>query len=210
MKKYFILKYYSQIICIIYMEINDFEKTTDENLVKLSLENQDNFSFIIDRYENKITRYIKMLGKLSNDDIEDLLQDIFIKVYKNLNNFNTDLKFSSWIYRIAHNEAINKFKRNRTIDFDFDDIDYFFKKISECIDCNKENIEINLDKKILKEKINKVFTKMDLKYKEILILKFIEDKDYKEISDILKKPTNTVGTLINRAKKQFKEIYGQE
>lgn len=192
------------------MEINDFENTTDENLVKLSLEDQDNFSFIIDRYETKIARYIKMLGKLSKEDIEDLLQDVFIKVYKNLNNFNTDLKFSSWIYRIAHNETINKFKKNHSIDFDFDDIDYFFKKISECIDCNTENIEINLDKKILKEKINKVFTKMDLKYKEILILKFIEDKDYKEISDILKKPTNTVGTLINRAKKQFKKIYGQE
>lgn len=192
------------------METNDFEKITDEELVKLSLTNQDKFSFIIDRYENKIKRYIKILGKLSNEDVEDLLQDVFIKVYKNLNNFNTDLKFSSWIYRIAHNETINKFKKNRSVDFDFDDIDYFIKKISECIDCNKENIEINLDKKILKEKIHKIFAKMDLKYKEILILKFIEDKDYKEISDILKKPVNTVGTLINRAKKQFKEIYGQE
>ena len=47
---------------------------------------------------------------------------------------------------------------------------------------------------------------MDIKYKEVLILKFFEFKDYNEISDIIKKPIGTVGTLINRAKKQFKDI----
>jgi len=47
---------------------------------------------------------------------------------------------------------------------------------------------------------------MDIKYREVLILKFIEEKNYKEISDIIKKPQGTVATLINRAKKQFKDI----
>jgi RNA polymerase sigma-70 factor (ECF subfamily) len=82
--------------------------------------------------------------------------------------------------------------------------------MSDCIDCHKENIENNLDNKILRIKINEILGKMNIKYKEVLILKFIEDKEYKEISDIIKKPINTVGTLINRAKKQFKELYGQK
>lgn len=192
------------------MENIEIEEKSDIELVKLSLENQDNYVFIINKYEDKITRYIKRLGNLSAEDIEDLLQDIFMKVYKNLNNFNPELKFSSWIYRIAHNETINKFKRNHNVNLDFDDIDFFVNKMSDCIDCHKESIEDNLDNKISRTKINEVLSKMDVKYKEVLMLKFIEDKDYNEISDIIKKPINTVGTLINRAKKQFKEIYGQK
>ena len=142
--------------------------------------------------------------------MEDLIQDIFLKIYKNLNNFNPELKFSSWIYRIAHNETVNKFKKNHSVNLDFDDIDFFINKMSDCIDCHKENIENDLDNKALKIKINEIFNKMDIRYKEILMLKFIEEKDYNEISDIIKKPINTVGTLISRAKKQFKELYGQK
>ncbi len=192
------------------MEKLEIEEKSDIELVRLSLEEQDNYIFIINKYEDKIARYIRRLGNLSNEDIEDLLQDIFLKVYKNLNNFNQELKFSSWIYRIAHNETINKFKRNHSASLDFDDIDFFINKMSDCIDCHKENIENNLDNKILRIKINEILGKMNIKYKEVLILKFIEDKEYKEISDIIKKPINTVGTLINRAKKQFKELYGQK
>src|SRR5574344_1375579 len=106
----------------------EIEEKTDIELVKLSLENQDNYVFIINKYEERMTRYIKRLGSLSSDDIEDLLQDIFLKVYKNLNNFNPELKFSSWIYRIAHNETINKFKKNHNVNLDFDDIDFFINK----------------------------------------------------------------------------------
>lgn len=192
------------------MENVEIEEKSDIELVKLSLENQDNYVFIINKYEDKITRYIRRLGNLSNEDIEDLLQDIFLKVYKNLNNFNPELKFSSWIYRIAHNETINKFKRNHSVNLDFDDIDFLVNKMSDCIDCHKENIESDLDNKISRVKINEVLSIMDIKYKEVLVLKFIEEKDYNEISDIIKKPINTVGTLINRAKKQFKKIYGQK
>ncbi len=188
------------------MDIN-LEEKSDIELVRLSILNQDDYVFIINKYENKIERYLKRLGDLRNEDIEDLLQDIFLKVYKNLNNFNPELKFSSWIYRIAHNEAINKFKRNRNVNLNFDDIDYFINKISDCVDCNKENISNNIDNSFLKDKIQTTLSKMNIKYREVLMLKFIEDKDYNEISDIIKKPIGTVGTLINRAKKQFKELY---
>lgn len=188
----------------------EIKEKSDTELVRLSLDNQDNYAFIINKYEYKITKYINRLGNLSSEDVEDLIQDIFLKIYKNLNNFNPELKFSSWIYRIAHNETVNKFKKNHSVNLDFDDIDFFINKMSDCIDCHKENIENDLDNKALKIKINEIFNKMDIRYKEILMLKFIEEKDYNEISDIIKKPINTVGTLISRAKKQFKELYGQK
>jgi len=189
------------------MEENLIDEKTDNELVQSSLKNQDDYVFIIKKYEKKLEKYIKRLGNLSNEDIEDLLQDIFIKVYKNLNNFDDNLKFSSWIYRIAHNETINKFKKSKFISNNTDDLDLFIDKLLDCVDCEHNKIEDDFDKNILKEKVEKIFNKMSFKYKEILILKFIEEKDYKEISDIIKKPMGTVGTLINRAKKQFKQIY---
>ena len=67
------------------------------------------------------------------------------------------------------------------------------------------NIETEIDKEIDKEILLKVLDKIDIKYREALVLKFLEGYDYKEISDILKKPIGTVGTLVNRAKKKLRQ-----
>lgn len=67
------------------------------------------------------------------------------------------------------------------------------------------NIEKEIDRKILREKIYRIMDALEGKYREILILKFFEDKDYKEISDILKMPLGTVASMMNRAKKKFRE-----
>ncbi|MBU4536457.1 sigma-70 family RNA polymerase sigma factor [Patescibacteria group bacterium] len=90
---------------------NELDKKTDGELVSLVLENSDYFLYLVRRYEQKLTRYIARISNLDKDDIEDVLQDIFIKVYKNLNGFDTSLKFSSWIYRITHNEVISNYRK---------------------------------------------------------------------------------------------------
>ena len=65
----------------------------------------------------------------------------------------------------------------------------------------EKEIDLITDKQLITDILNS----LDYKYKEILELKFLEEKDYREISDILKKPLGTIATLINRAKKQFKK-----
>ena len=62
-------------------------------------------------------------------------------------------------------------------------------------------MEKELERKFTSEEIRNILSKIDAKYKEVLVLRFLEEKDYKEISDILEKPMGTVATLINRAKK---------
>lgn len=185
-----------------FLENENFSDRPDEELVAMTLENQSFFLYLMKRYEQKLLRYIMRISNTSNEEAEDILQDIFIKVYKNLNGFDPDLKFSSWIYRITHNEVINNFRKNKarpqgnsvTID------DEMINKLRSGID-----IEKKIDQEYLKKNIYKILEKIDIKYREILILKFMEEKDYKEISDILKKPMGTVATLINRAKNKFKE-----
>jgi len=184
------------------MDFNtDYSQKTDEELVALTLEDQRVFAHIIDRYQSKLSRYIRRISGLSNDDIEDVLQDVFIKVYNNLNAFDPRLKFSSWIYRIAHNSVISNFRKtkSRPQSITFEGDDQFLENITSGFDLEKE-VDLKSDKKI----IISIISSLDQKYKEVLELKFLEEKDYQEISDILKKPIGTIGTLINRAKKKFR------
>ncbi|MFH1582108.1 MAG: sigma-70 family RNA polymerase sigma factor [Pseudomonadota bacterium] len=93
--------------------MNDYENMPDEQLVQLSLKDQGCFYYLMKRYEIKILRYIKRLTTASQEEAEDIIQEVFIKVYRNLNGFNQKLKFSSWIYRIAHNEIINQYRKTK-------------------------------------------------------------------------------------------------
>lgn len=180
----------------------DYNKSTDEELVKLTLEKEDFFAYLIKRYEKKLLYYILRITNVSQEEAEDILQDSFIKAYINLNNFDTSLKFSSWLYRITHNQVISNYRKNQarpqTINLNTD-TDSFLNLA----------FELDLDKKMdlddLKVSINNLLNNLDLKYREVLVLKFLEDRSYNEISDILKKPLGTVASLINRAKQKLKE-----
>jgi len=179
------------------------DKKTDEELVPLVLKDQDYFLYLVRRYEDKLMRYILRISGLKKEDAEDVLQDIFIKIYQNLNDFDTSLKFSSWAYRIAHNEVISNYRklkvRPKTVSYNDDPA--LINKIASNVNFIKE-IEKEYDAKV----IRKVLAKMDTKYREALILRFLEEKDYKEMSDILQKPIGTVGAMVNRGKAQFKKI----
>ncbi len=179
----------------------DFTNKTDEEIVPLVLENQNDFSYLVHRYQDKLSRYIGRLSNLSPEEAEDVLQNIFIKAYLNLNDFDSSLKFSSWIYRIAHNEVIDNYRRSKArpklLDLDIGDSQV--KELAGDFD-----VFADVAQSELKQRINDAIGKLDPKHREALILKFIEDKDYQEISDILKKPMGTVASRINKAKAQLR------
>lgn len=179
----------------------DCLEKTDEELVKLSLDNSDHFLCLTRRYESKLLHYIMRISKFSREDASDILQDVFVKTYYNLNEFDKELKFSSWIYRIAHNQAVSEIRKKSikpTISLAKEDIDRF----EDTFDIVKE-IDNSLDRDL----INKTLSVLDEKYREVLVLRFLDEKDYVEIADILKKPVSTVGNLILRGKKIFREEY---
>ena len=182
-----------------------YDKKSDEELVRLSIADVDVFYVLIKRYESKIMRYINRMTGNRHEKAEDILQEIFIKVYRNLNNFNPSLKFSSWMYRIAHNEIINhhqKYKQH-SMTISLDDTDEIDLSASLIYDDDIHNAYIFGE---TSEEIKKALNELPLKYREVLILRYFEDKDYNEISDILRKPPGTVATLLNRAKIKFKKI----
>jgi len=178
----------------------NFNKKIDSELVVLTLADQDNFLYLTKRYENRLLRYIKRISGFNQEEAEDILQDTFIKVYQNLNNFDDSLKFSSWIYRITHNQVISHHRKIKARP------EYYSGQLNEEILHNLASdldIAKEVDKQYLHQNINKILANLDFKYREILVLRFLEERGYKEISDILKKPAGTVATLLNRAKKRF-------
>ncbi len=187
--------------------IQNCKNISDEELVKKSLQNIDYFACIYERYEQKLIRYILRISSFSVEEAEDILQEAFIKAWRNLNEFNKDLKFSSWIYRIVRNTTITEWKKTKSKGRDKkQDIDEeLFRNIPSLLNTEKE-----ADQKFDNKNIGKILQLMPEKYREVLILKFLEEKNYQEISDILKKPNGTIATLINRAKKSFYETAKQE
>ncbi|MFA7119739.1 MAG: RNA polymerase sigma factor [Sphaerochaetaceae bacterium] len=184
--------------------LKDKHGLSDEQLVVLSLDNHLAFSTLVDRYKGKLLHFIRGMSGLSEEDAQDVLQDIFLKVYLNLNSFDNDLKFSSWIYSVARNQIISNYRKTKvrpegnSIKIDEGLIERIVFDFS---------IEKELDTKILNQQIFSVLGKIKDKWREVLILRFFEEKDYDEISDIIKKPAGTVASMLNKAKKEFKDKY---
>ena len=178
---------------------------SDEKLAQKSITNQESFAELVDRYESKLLRYIQRLTGLPTNQAEDVLQEVFIKIYKNLNNFDPSLKFSSWAYRITHNESINHIKKQKNhdpLETDDEDALNLIEILESESDTQKEAIQ-----KETAARVWAALQKLPKKYRDVLILYYLEDQDYAAISDILKKPSGTVATLLNRAKAKFKHIY---
>jgi RNA polymerase sigma-70 factor (ECF subfamily) len=180
------------------------QQVSDESVVKAALQDKEQFGVLMDRYEAPLRRYIARLGVRNPDDQLDVLQDIFLKVYRNLNGFDPKLKFSSWIYRIAHNEAISAYRKKNVrpeghLVADSEEILTF-------VSGSLETADVAFDKTINAEQVSKALLQLDKKYSEVLLLRFFEHKEYDEISDILQIPLGSVGTLIHRGKKQLTTV----
>lgn len=160
----------------------------------------DIYAEIISRYEAKLHRYVTYL--IHNQAIaDDVVQDTFIKAYQNLRGFNPKYKFSSWIYRIAHNEAMNAIKKERHLS------DNDIEKMPDT--GYDHNIDELMDSEFLREQVHGCLDRLDPKYREVIQLIYFEHMKYDEASDILQVPTSTIGVWLSRAKSRLKEICNQ-
>ena len=155
------------------------------------------FGVLVERYQAKMLRYARKF--LLADSSEDAVQEVFIKVYQNINSFDTGQRFSPWIYRIAHNEFINHLKKSGREQLSFFDPDTFFPH-----PIAKETAEGATERNEAKKTVIAGLDKLDIKYREALVLFYLEELSYKEISDVLKIPVATVGVRIKRAKEALK------
>lgn len=172
----------------------NYKNLEDSELAIKSKSSSLSFMELIKRYEKPLFRYVKRISFFTDEETEDILQEVFIKIYKNLNNYDSSLKFSSWIYRITHNQTVDHIRKNSKnksvpiIDNDWGQI------------IDKFDLYNHIESEEIKNKIILSIENLSVKYKEVLYLRFVEEKSYEEISDIIKKPKGTVSTLINRGR----------
>lgn len=181
---------------------------SDVEVVLMTLKEPNQYGILVERYETKLKRYIARLGVRNHDDQLDVLQEIFIKAYRNLNSFDTSFSFSSWIYRIAHNEAISWYRKRNVrpeghLVGDSEDLLGFIRS-------KEEGVDVLFDKGINASEVAKALEQLDDKYREPIVLRFFEHKEYDEISDILQIPIGSVGTLIHRGKKQLANVLNKD
>ena len=182
--------------------IKNLNKASDESLVKEILKDPENLNFLINRYWQQLFFFVRRISYFSSEDTEDILQEVFIKVYKNINSFDSSYKFSTWIFQITRNTTIDAIRKktSRPQEFSLDKNDLRQILVESGIDIeekiiNKEKVKI----------IEEIIRSLPFKYQEVMILKFLEEKTYEEMVDIIKKPKGTVASLLNRGKALFKK-----
>ncbi|MBI5153094.1 MAG: RNA polymerase sigma factor [Parcubacteria group bacterium] len=176
------------------------EQTDEEVAMSVQRGDKELFGVLIDRYEEKITRYARKFLS-HNDDTKDLVQEVFIKAYTNLYSFDGTRRFSPWIYRIAHNEFVNalrKKSKERIFSFDFDT---FFVSAPQ-----EEVAEDTVLKRNTARMLEQHLDALPLKYREPLVLYYLEGIEYKEIAEVLQVPISTVGVRLWRGKKILQEV----
>lgn len=170
----------------------------DERIVTLVKRGEkERYGVVVERYEGALGRYIGHLINQRGEEVEDLVQETFIRAYENLEGFEEGKKFSSWIYRIAHNLAVDYMKKKKVATEGMGEEEW--REIEDGIDIEKEMIEEG-EKKILVEAVKR----LERGHKEMLLLFYVEEKSYDEIGEILRISKSNVGVRLKRAKEKLK------
>ena len=162
------------------------ELSDEEVAIAVQKGNVDSFGELIDRYEAKLKRYARKFLN-TEEEIEDLVQDVFIKSYTNIQSFDNEKKFSPWIYRIAHNTFVNELKRKDRGGFVLFDADTILPLLPAKETADSEAIEAEIE-----AEIDSLVEKLPAKYREVIVLHYFESLSYQEISDVLQIPVTTV------------------
>lgn len=176
---------------------------TSDEAIASEVQNGDSdaFGFLIERYEDKLKRYGRKFLN-TKEDIEDKVQEIFIKAYTNIQSFDTSLKFSSWLYRIAHNEFVNEIRKSHRRPLVYFNSDTILPYVTSSETADGPALDAEL-----KGMIEKHLGHIDAKYREPLVLYFYEELSYQDIAEVLQLPVTTVGVRIKRAKEKLKTLY---
>ncbi|MFA6495139.1 MAG: sigma-70 family RNA polymerase sigma factor [Candidatus Paceibacterota bacterium] len=175
---------------------------SDEEIVKkVQSGDAERFGVLVERYEARLHRYAKKF-LLDGDEGADAVQEAFIKAYVNIQSFDAARKFSSWIYRIAHNECINAIKKKRgKITLSLPDFDVLLPHLVA-----QETTSDEMERKQMRQELDQSLEKLDAKYREPLVLYYFEELDYQEIADVLGIPTATVGVRLRRGREALRRV----
>jgi RNA polymerase sigma-70 factor (ECF subfamily) len=177
----------------------------EEDLIEKAKKDPEAFSELYEKYYSQIFGYI--LKRVADLEIaQDVTSETFLKALKNLWQFRwKNIPFSAWLYRIANNEIVNYFRKRKgglaplekiAEPASADNLEAEFIKA-------QEELEKHQDFLRAQEKISE----LDIKYQEVVVLRFFEKKQIKEIAEILGKKEGTIKSLLHRGIEKLKDEF---
>jgi len=172
----------------------NYKNDADAHTIRLVAEgNEQAFEQLVQKYQlavfNTIYRYIG-----NQDDVQDLGQEIFIKIWRNASKFRGKSKFSTWLYRIVVNHCINYRRKNRRGHVSLDELTEK-GRIPEAF-----KVEPDWEQRRKVELVRKAVSELPDRQRMALVLAQFEEKSYKEIAEIMKVSLSSVESLIFRAR----------
>jgi RNA polymerase sigma-70 factor, ECF subfamily len=166
---------------------------------------EDGFNELVRRYQRPIAAYVyRMVGDY--DSALDLTQEVFIKVYSSLERYRPEFKFSTWIYKIAHNASIDHLRRNSSRE----------QALSSEVDGEEREVAV-LSRKLSPEQeyaveerraeIERVVRQLPAVYRELIILRHQHDLSYDEIAEVMSLPLGTVKNRLFRAREMMRQQF---
>jgi len=176
-------------------------RAEDSRNIKAALKgDQVSYRAILKKYHDQVYSLLYRMVH-DKDEVEDLTQEAFIKAFNSLKNFNEEFAFSTWLYKIATNNCIDYIRKRKLQTFSIDkpleskDGEFSFEIPDSTYEPDKTLIA-GQRSKILEEAVNA----LPEKYRQVILMRHTEDKDYQEIADELKLPLGTVKAHIFRAR----------
>lgn len=162
------------------------------------------FTELVQLYKDRLFNFIFRMVH-SREEAEDLLQEVFLRVYKSLATYSPQYQFSTWIYRIAQNLCIDHLRRRRLPSFSVDapvgeDDDLVMEVPDESM-----SPEALFESADLRHEVEEAIASLPPRYRSVIILRHIQGLTYEEISRITDLPVNTVKTHIFRARRILRE-----
>lgn len=187
---------------------SDFHPTDEELIAKFQSGDLYAFDVLVRRYKNQLMNFVyRFVG--NREEAEDIVQDTFVRLYRNKHSYRRIARFSTWIYTIAGNLAkteLRKRKGRRLLalsQMGCEDKEY---EIEDSAFDPEHEVDSTMKGAIIQREIDN----LPPKFREVIILRDIQDLSYEEISEIIKAPVGTVKSRINRARlrlqKRLEEI----
>ena len=159
------------------------------------------FRQLMSLYKERLYWHIRKIV-ISHDDADDVLQNTFIKVYRNIDKFNAENKLYSWMYRIATNESITFInKRAKSQNIDPSEIQY---KLAESLEA-----DVYYDGDEMQLKLQKAIAQLPQKQQLVFNMKYFDDMKYQDISEVLETSVGALKASYHHAVKKIEHILTQ-
>ncbi|MDD4858320.1 MAG: RNA polymerase sigma factor [Candidatus Krumholzibacteria bacterium] len=170
----------------------------DRDLVREALAgNQNAFKKILEKHHPLVYSVVRgVVGPL--EETEDIVQDVFIKIFGALRDYRGEAALSTWIYRIARNEAVNSIQKRRLPSIPIDDCDNLVT--------DEDSPETSHERKITRERLEHFIERLDENQRLAIELRYMGEKSYEEIAEAMDIPLGTVKTHIYRAKLSLRRM----